>query len=286
MRIKAIANTVYTVWRRIQSDLLGLYAAQASFFLIISFVPLLMLFLTLVQFILPVDEASLIEALEFYLPEGIQSFVTGIVQELFSKQTMSIISVSTLVLLWAASRGVHSVILGLRHIFRVPKAIYYKERLRSLLYTVALLLTILFELVVLVFGNTLWSLLENAFPLLHAAGPLVTLTKYVLSALLITLFALLLYCATAEKPLTSFRVQLPGAIFTAAGWILFSTGFSLYITNFANYSYIYGSLTALILFMLWIYTCMWVLFLGAELNRILYQRRLSRLQMMLKVDED
>ena len=282
MKHKRIFEYLRALWVRIQKEHLGLYSAEASFFLIISFVPLLMLLVTLLQFIVPIEEAELVATLEEHLPESMQTFLTGVVRDLFSKQTFSIISVSSLVLLWAASRGVHSVTQGLRHIFRVPKAIYYKERLRSLLYTVALLLTVFFALVVLVFGNTLWSLFSQAFPNLLGASVVMTLAKYLVSALLITLFAPLLYCSSAQKPLSSLKVQFPGALFTAAGWILFSTGFSLYISGFANYSYIYGSLTALILLMLWLYFCMWLLFLGAELNTMLYFKKEEEAQMKIE----
>lgn len=286
MRLKQATDAARRFWQRIQQENLGLYAAQASFFLIISFVPLLMLLITLLQFVLPISEAELTMALAEYLPESMQGFFNTIIHELFTNQTVSIISASSLFLLWAASRGVHSVTQGLRHIFRSPSAIYYKERLRSLFYTVAFLLTVLFALVVLVFGNALWSLLSRAFPFLAGAGGLVTLLKYLVAALLITLFALLLYCATAQSPLSRPSAQFAGALFTAAGWILFSTGFSLYISTFANYSFLYGSLTALILLMLWLYICMWLLFLGAKINCMLDSRRKERLQISLHTNEN
>ena len=47
--------------------------------------------------------------------------------------------------------------------------------------------------------------------------------------------------------------------------------FSLYFTNFSNYSYMYGSLTAIVLLMLWLYFCICILFIGAEINHFLYE---------------
>ena len=275
MRKKKFFDSAEAFVRSIAREHIGLYAAEASFFLIISFVPLLMLLVTLLQFVIPLQKEELFSVLDLYLPENMELFLSGILDELFSKKAISIISLSSLVLLWRASRGGHSVIGGLHHIFRTPGTIYYKERLRSLFFTLALILTVLSTLIVLVFGNALWSLLSRAFPLLNAAGSVVTLLKYTVSALLITLFALLLYCSNAKKPFSALRAQFPGALFTAAGWILFSTGFSIYITNFSNYSYLYGSLAALILLMLWLYICMWLLFLGGKINHLLYQRRIS-----------
>lgn len=263
-------RTLSALIRRVTHDEVGLYAAQASFFLVISLVPLLMLLLPLVRFIIPFEEAEILALLKLYLPENLQEFISGILRDLYPAKTFPIISLSTLVLLWSASRGVHSVTSGLRHIFGAQKDPYYRERVRALFYTVSFLVTVFFVLIVLVFGSSIWSLFLVAFPLLQGASGAVSLLKYLVSAFLITLFALLLYCATAEKPLSDARTQFPGALFAAAGWILFSTGFSLYLTNFARFSYIYGSLAAIIFLMLWLYICMWLLFLGAEINRLLF----------------
>ena len=62
------------------------------------------------------------------------------------------------------------------------------------------------------------------------------------------------------------RSQLPGTIFATAGWLVFSGVFSFYIRHFWRLSYIYGSLTAVILIILWLYVIINLLFLGAGLN--------------------
>jgi len=68
-------------------------------------------------------------------------------------------------------------------------------------------------------------------------------------------------------------MEFPGAIISAAGWVGFSALYSFYITHFANYSYLYGSLTAIVLLMLWLYFCMNILFFGAEVNVLITSRR-------------
>ena len=60
--------------------------------------------------------------------------------------------------------------------------------------------------------------------------------------------------------------MLPGALISTVGWIGCSYGFSIYFNDFGNYSYMYGSLAAIALSFLWLYICMCILFMGAELN--------------------
>ena len=64
--------------------------------------------------------------------------------------------------------------------------------------------------------------------------------------------------------------QLPGAIFTTAGWMIGSYIFSLYVEYSSSSSYMYGSLTYLILFFIYLYLMMYIFFLGAELNYFLF----------------
>ena len=64
------------------------------------------------------------------------------------------------------------------------------------------------------------------------------------------------------------RCHLPGAVFSAVGWVLFSFFYSLYVTDFPNAASLYGSLAAVCLLMLWVYFCLLILLLGAELNKL------------------
>ena len=65
------------------------------------------------------------------------------------------------------------------------------------------------------------------------------------------------------------KKQLPGAVFTACGWQLISFVFSIYLDVFTGFSTMYGSLTTIILILLWFYMCMYVILLGGEINALL-----------------
>lgn len=74
-----------------------------------------------------------------------------------------------------------------------------------------------------------------------------------------------IYTALPHRSL-SICGQIPGAMFSAAGWALTSLAFSVYFRYFGTYAVTYGSLTAVILFMLWLYVSICILFVGAEIN--------------------
>ena len=79
-----------------------------------------------------------------------------------------------------------------------------------------------------------------------------------------------------------FRMQLPGAAFSAVSWGVFSWGFSLYVGIGEAYS-TYGSLSLIIILMIWLYIGIYILLIGAQINRyfgpaysFLYKKRDER----------
>ena len=70
--------------------------------------------------------------------------------------------------------------------------------------------------------------------------------------------------------LATFEKVFPGAFFSALGWVVFSYIFSIYVDSFSGMSYMYGSFTAVIVFMLWIYFLIYIMFIGAEINKLLF----------------
>jgi membrane protein len=78
-------------------------------------------------------------------------------------------------------------------------------------------------------------------------------------------FCWLMFVAVPRRQVRA-RFALFGAVFSALGWLLFSFFFSLFVENFANYATLYGGLAAVVILMMWLYFCMYIFFVGAEVN--------------------
>jgi membrane protein len=66
---------------------------------------------------------------------------------------------------------------------------------------------------------------------------------------------------------------IPGALFAAFGWVLSSTGFSIYLQNFSNYEQVYGSIGAVVVMLLWLFISAYLVLLGGALNVALTRRK-------------
>ncbi len=267
-----ILSDCIKLWNKYREDEITVYAAPASFFMVLAFFPFIMLLLTLIQFIPQVNKSDLLTILVRIMPDMLDALVISIVDDLYVKSPGTILSITALLALWSAARGMMSIEQGLNRIYGAPKRRnYIMRRLICSFYTFAFVVVCIVSLVLLVFGTTIQNMFIRWFPIIGAfAQKLISFRALLAMALFLVCFVGL-YTILPMKKQNPWN-QIPGAIFTAAGWLLFSYLFSIYFNNFSNYSYMYGSLTAIVLLMLWLYFCICIMFFGAEINCFLEEQ--------------
>ncbi|MDF2589896.1 MAG: putative rane protein [Anaerocolumna sp.] len=254
--------------RKIKEDYVTAFSAQAAFFVIISFFPFIMFLLTLIQY-LPITETTLITTLTSIFPNSVSTLIFKIVNEIYDKSSGTVISITAITALWSASRGVHAIVKGLNSVYAIKETRSgLKLRIMSSIYTLAFAIMMTITLIILVFGNRLYIWIESRIPIFRNLALLIISIRTIAGLLILTVFFLLIYIVIPNRKTNLFR-ELPGALVSAAGWMGFSYLYSFYIDNMSNYSNTYGSLTAIVLFMLWFYFCMNILFIGGEVNVVL-----------------
>ena len=262
-------KTIWKIWKKYIEDEVTVYAAQASFFIVIAFFPFIMLLLTMLQFIPNINKSDLLTLLVKIMPNMLDSLVVGIVDDLYIKSPGTILSLSAAAALWSAARGMLSIERGMNRIFEIAeKRNYLIRRLICSFYTLLLMVVCVFSLVLLVLGNAIHNLIVHIFPFLNPLLTDVISLRNLTAIVVFFAFFVGLYSIIPTKHQNP-RNQIPGAVFSTVCWLAFSYGFSLYFTNFSNFSYMYGSLTAIVLLMLWLYFCICILFIGAEINYVL-----------------
>ena len=247
-------------------DEVSVYAAQASFFIVLAVFPFLMVLLTLVQLIPAVSKADVMSAMVALSPDMLDAMVVSVIDDLYTKSPGTILSVSAVAALWSSSRGMLSLERGLNRVYETPeKRGYFLTRIICTLYTIVFMVVCVLALTLLVFGNSLYRFAVHSSPLLEELTKHLISFRSLLSLVLFFLVFLGLYTFLPKKK-QKLREQIPGAVFATFGWLIFSYLFSLYFNSFGNYSYMYGSLTAVVLLMLWLYFCLCIVLIGAELN--------------------
>ena len=263
-RIKDIYQKITNITADIAADHVGAYAAQSAYFFMLCLIPIILLLITMVQYT-PVTKADVMTAVIQVFPASVENLITSIVNQVYN-QSMGIIPVTIIVAMWSAGKGVLAMASGLNCIYSCRETRnYIVLRIRSTVYTLLFIVVIILLLVLSVFGNTLNLFIARHIPFLKRIADWLIETRAVITPTVLVIFSLMLYKFLPNRR-GRFRDQLPGAMFAAVGWMVISWVFSIYLDVFKGFSSMYGSLTTIVLIMLWMYFCMYCILLGGEMN--------------------
>lgn len=240
------------------------YAASTAFFFFLSLVPMLMVICSVLPYT-PLTKGNLVNVVTDVTPEAVDTLATELIDEVYRKSagTLSIAIVATI---WSAGKGVLALMRGLNAIDDVEeKRNYFSIRIIASFYTVVMLVVMILFLFVMVFGNQLVHLILHRVPQMQYLVSLYMEFRFLVVWAVLTMLFTAVYSYVPDKKMR-FKEQIPGACFASVVWSVFSWGFSLYINRSGVYS-IYGSLAIIIILMLWMYLGMYILMIGAYINR-------------------
>lgn len=266
--IKAVYKAFTLFGKKITHDAVAAFSAQTAFFIIISAFPFLVLIVSVLEKI-PFISADMMYTVIDIFPRTVMEYMENIIKEICSGNSVAIISISAAVLLWAASKGVTSIMRGLNFIYKIDdKRNFFEIRLASVGYTVGFVVYIVVTLVFIFGGGMLSSLLKSRLPENLFFTVIYRIFSFLGKLMLLTVLFGLVYLIVPKRKAT-IKSQLPGAALSALGWLGYSWFYSFYTDHLAGNSYVYGSLTSIILIMLWLYVCMYIFFIGGEVNSII-----------------
>lgn len=282
--LSGVIDTVTGFFQKVKEDRVSVYAAQSSFFIVISAIPFIMLILSLSNLLFPEFIRNVFISAQSGLPDKFSSLLTTVYTEIEERGSVPYASVTFIASFWLSSRGVDSMTKGIAEVYGTGgKRSFISETLRSIAQTAIMVFAVLLSMTVMVFGVFIRDKAVSRFP--RTAGIfdlIISLRQVVFFVVMVLLFSLILAReasrtiktgASKENVPAGFKAQLPGAALAVVGWMVYSFFFSLYIEYFPAPSYLYGSLAAVILFMFWVYFCMVILLVGAELNKALAARK-------------
>ena len=249
--------------RKLRHDDLSAYASSIAFFLFLSLIPLLILICFLMPYT-PFSQADLMIACMNLVPKQMNPWMIGLISQIYDKPK-GILPVTFVITIWSAGKGMLALMRALNRINDVlEKRGYFRLRIVSSFYTIVILMILIITFVLGVFGSNILAWLIDALPGIEVKTGLVSLVSYILMNILVVVSFSGIYTYIPNRKLT-FKKQIPGAVFVATAWSIFTFGFSLYIEYFSGFT-AYGTLGTIILFLLWLYFCCYIMLIGAVIN--------------------
>lgn len=264
--IKALLQIIRLFTRKIRDEHICAFSAQAAFFIIISFFPFIMFLLSMIKFT-SIEESDMLKLFTQFFPTAVNPFMVTIIDQIYhTRASNTLIPITAITTLWSAGKGFLAIMNGLNAVYDIEETRHYlHQRVISAFYTLAFAVIIIMTMGLFVFGNRLFFWIKQKLPAFLDTALIIISLRTILGFLVLIIFFLIIYVVIPNRKV-KIMDELPGAMICAVGWMGFSYTFSYYIDNFSDYSSMYGSLTAVVLFMLWMYFLMYILFIGAEFN--------------------
>lgn len=270
--INRFVRYVKRIFRIIFRPEMRVLPGQIAFFLVLSLIPLVTVIgLVASQFSIPLT--NLISAVTENLPSEIGNLIIPILNSPGSFSIYSIIFG-----FYIASNGACSIIVASNMLFKLEDSDFIKRRIKALFMLILLVLLFLFMLIVLGYGNTIFNLVLGYFKLEipEFMYGVFFILKWTIGISIIFILIKLLLTFAPDYPIPSKKMNR-GALFITVAWVVATSIYSIYVSNFANYNVFYSSLANLVVLMFWIYILSYTLVIGIAMNgeNYIYEKKIE-----------
>ncbi|ANU26038.1 ribonuclease [Planococcus versutus] len=252
-------------------DVPGL-GAQLAFFFLLSIFPLLIFLVTLLPY-LTLSQDEIFSFLEDVVPDTVYSLIESTLIEVLTTQNTGLLSFGILATIWSASLGMNALIKSLNLSYKVIEdRPILLARGMSIVMTILLIFILVIALALPVFGEQIGRLIFSYLGLEEGFLAIWNSIRFTIPVIIIFVACTIIYWLAPNVRINILSV-LAGSAFAATGWLLTSYLFSIYISNFGNFSATYGSIGGIIVLMLWLYISAMVLVIGGQINAVMKERR-------------
>lgn len=244
------------------------YAGYIAFLTLFAIIPIFMIILSAMSFMYETNAGvEIIKIIINFLPEYALSVVQPQVDEIFSKPSIHFVSFIFLGALWTTSSSLEGMRVTFNKIYKVHNPPFFLlTRLISIVQFFALILAAAISLALF---TLLPKVIEITEHILHYKIPsfINFYTSEIITFFILTTLVSSIYLGFTNKKMHFVEV-LPGALLTIVLWNSSTTILTYYFANLANFDVVYGSLTGVIIMLIFFYVINIILIYGATINYI------------------
>jgi len=201
-------------------------------------------------------------------PNEVIMLIKDYVDTLIPDDSINALSISLIVTVWSASRGLNALITSLNNSYAVTeKRKFFAKRILAMYFTILVAISIVLVLTIPSMGMDFLLWISKYIGLTDFFIKLWYYVRWLVIVSILTIVLGSLYYMAPNKKIYFWEI-IPGTLFATFGWILISIGFSFFVNNFRNFTIIYGSLAAVVVLMIWLYVSGIILMIGGEINSV------------------
>lgn len=237
---------------------------QLAFFLVLAIFPLLTLFGYIGSQMISIVE-PVINSISQLIPENVLQIVLPFIENSHISGNVMFFMIVGFILV---SNGTYSIIITSNELYNIKNEDYIKDRVKAFFMIILLMFLFIFIFVVLAYGNLILDKVME-FDIFKSISNHIyfvfVLLKWPVAFVLIFWILKIIYTISPDEKISS-KFMNKGALFTTIGWIITTSVYSYYVSDIANYSLFYGSISGIIVMMIWIYILTYIFVMGIAIN--------------------
>jgi membrane protein len=261
--------------KEFKEDNLSDWAAALTYYGVLSIVPAMLALVSVLGLLGSSTIKPLIDNLGGLAPGAARDTLNSMLTQLQSGQGKAGLAliIGIAVALWSASGYIAAFMRASNAVYDIGEGRPAWKTLPTRLAITLVVIVLLAAIAVgVIFTGTLAKKTGEVLGVGDTAITVWSIAKWPVLVLLFSLVIALLYWA-APNVKRGFRWVSPGSILAVIIWIIASALFALYVANFSSYDKTYGSLAAVIVFLIWLWISNTAILLGLEFNAELERAR-------------
>lgn len=270
----SLYDILFFFYKGVKQGAITTRASSLAFNFFLAFFPSIIVLFTLIPYIPIVDlQETLMELISTILPPNTNEIAFSTIYDIINNPRSGLLSIGFILTLFFATNGVNSLIEAFNSSYHINESrSIVKQRLLSLGITFLLSCILMITILLIMFSKTVVNYLITAEIIENKSIEYILFGKWMVIIIMLFVGISIIYHfgPTIKK---KFQLFTPGSIISTCLIIVTSSFFNYYISNFAEYNKVYGSIGTLIIILLWMYINSIILLIGFELNASIFNAK-------------
>lgn len=252
---------------RIAENNLTIVAAGVAFYAFLAIFPALVALLSIYGLAVDPQQAEQqITQLSGMMPKEAFSIIKERIDNFLETSGSALgwgTALGILISLWSANAGTKSLFTGIDIAYNTKnKRGFIKQNALTLVFTLGAIVTLFLSMALIV----IFPVIVHTLGLPDYIESLISWLRWPLLAGIVIMVISMIYKFAPDRRKPQLKWVMVGASLATLLWLLASLGFSYYVSNFGNYGEMYGSISAVVIMLLWLFITSFIILIGAEVN--------------------
>ena len=270
----SLYDILFFFYKGVKQGAITTRASSLAFNFFLAFFPSIIVLFTLIPYIPIVDlQETLMELISTILPPNTNEIAFSTIYDIINNPRSGLLSIGFILTIFFATNGVNSLIEAFNSSYHINESrSIIQQRLLSLGITFLLSCILMITILLIMFSKTVVNYLISAEIIENKSIEYILFGKWMVIIIMLFVGISIIYHfgPTIKK---KFKLFTPGSIISTCLIIVTSSFFNYYISNFAEYNKVYGSIGTLIIILLWMYINSIILLIGFELNASIFNAK-------------